>query len=88
MFFSYTVVHGFMDWERYSQFPTRRPVSTRHHCKICGKSYGHQTSLLHHLKVHSGETTCPICSKVLNRIFDLKMHLNLVHGFDDPSTTE
>jgi hypothetical protein len=80
--FSYTVPLGLMaDW--CMSAPSRRYGGTRHHCNICGKSYGHQTSLVHHQKVHSGETTCAICNKVLNRTFDLKMHLSFVHGITE-----
>lgn len=80
--FPYTVPQGQMaQWCMIT--PSRRFGGTRHRCNICGKSYGHQTSLVHHQKVHSGETTCTICNKVLNRIFDLKMHLSFVHGINE-----
>jgi hypothetical protein len=80
--FPCTVPHGLIaEW--CVNPPSRRFTGTRYHCNFCGKSYGHHTSLMHHQKVHSGETTCVICNKVLNRIFDLKMHLSFVHGIND-----
>lgn len=80
--FSCTEPHGLIaEWCVNS--PSRRFTGTRYQCNICGKSYGHHTSLMHHHKVHSGKTTCTICNKVLNRIFDLKMHLSFVHGINE-----
>jgi hypothetical protein len=83
--FPCTVPHGLIA-ERCLNSPSRRFTGTRYHCNVCGKSYGHHRSLMHHQKVHSGETTCAICNKVLNRIFDLKMHLSFVHGINESNS--
>ncbi|XP_067007241.2 protein bric-a-brac 2 isoform X8 [Anabrus simplex] len=53
--------------------------SGKYQCPVCGKTYSHQSSLLLHQKVHTGLTTCHLCHKVMNRIFDLRQHLALVH---------
>ncbi len=48
-------------------------------CSTCGKAYVNIRSLQMHRKVHTGETTCPICNKVMNRTSDIKRHIQMVH---------
>jgi len=49
-------------------------------CEVCGKLMHHWKSLDLHMKIHSGETQCHLCHKVLNRSYALKLHLVKVHG--------
>ncbi|CAG0921701.1 unnamed protein product [Notodromas monacha] len=48
-------------------------------CGQCGKAYVNIRSLQMHRKVHTGETTCPICHKIMNRTSDIKRHIQMVH---------
>lgn len=49
-------------------------------CEKCPKSFKHPLSISQHVKIHSGETKCTICYKILSRVHDLKLHLATVHG--------
>jgi hypothetical protein len=53
-------------------------------CDVCGKLMHHWKSLDLHMKIHSGETQCYLCHKVLNRSYALKLHLFKVHGISSP----
>ncbi len=33
------------------------------------------------ITVHSGATTCKICGKVLSRVFELRRHMEKIHGY-------
>nr|CAD7433013.1 unnamed protein product [Timema monikensis] len=48
-------------------------------CTECGKEYNQRSTLLQHKKVHSGKTTCIVCGRVLNRVRDLLIHMEMVH---------
>ena len=51
-----------------------RPLRS-HLCRLCGKAFKYDTSLMHHMKVHRGETTCQVCGKVLSRTGQLQNHM-------------
>ncbi|XP_037076870.1 zinc finger protein 846-like [Pollicipes pollicipes] len=48
-------------------------------CRHCGKVYTHPASLNKHLKVHSGDTVCHMCGRVLASRSNLRIHLREVH---------
>nr|XP_018916107.1 PREDICTED: zinc finger protein 1 homolog [Bemisia tabaci] len=48
-------------------------------CPICQASYSSHYSLKYHMKSHTGETTCAICSKTFTMKASLKQHLIMVH---------
>ncbi|CAL4121230.1 unnamed protein product [Meganyctiphanes norvegica] len=52
-------------------------------CKICGKVFKHQGSLVAHYQVHQLRTKCPVCKKVLSRHYHMKVHLLTVHKVPD-----
>ena len=49
-------------------------------CPVCEKVFLHESTLSSHLKVHTGETRCTVCGKVLSRRADLRRHARSVHG--------
>jgi len=51
-------------------------------CPECRQTFKNYGSLVHHMKVHMGETTCKICGKVQSRVAHLRRHLANVHGVD------
>ncbi|KAK3866877.1 hypothetical protein Pcinc_027619 [Petrolisthes cinctipes] len=52
-------------------------------CKVCGKVFKHQGSLVAHYQVHQLRTKCPVCKKVLSRHYHMKVHLLTVHKVPD-----
>ncbi|KAF0311675.1 Transcription factor Ouib [Amphibalanus amphitrite] len=56
----------------------------RHVCPECGKEFRAATSLYHHMPVHRGLTTCPLCGRVYSRRPDLVNHLRQVHELSWP----
>ena len=52
----------------------------RNKCTICFREYKHRVSLLSHMKVHQGMTTCPRCEKVCCTVKDLRKHMECVHS--------
>jgi len=48
-------------------------------CQVCNKSFDISTSLNHHMKIHTGQTSCTICGKVMSRVGHLKRHMKTVH---------
>ncbi|KAK7065151.1 hypothetical protein SK128_014452 [Halocaridina rubra] len=52
-------------------------------CKVCGKVFKHQGSLVAHYQVHQLRTKCPVCRKVLSRHYHMKVHLLTVHKVPD-----
>ncbi|RXG55073.1 hypothetical protein Avbf_16154 [Armadillidium vulgare] len=52
-------------------------------CKVCGKVFKHQGSLVAHYQVHQQRTKCPVCKKVLSRHYHMKVHLLTVHKVPD-----
>ncbi|XP_049775489.1 protein bric-a-brac 2-like isoform X5 [Schistocerca cancellata] len=58
-------------------------------CDICGAAYRYAKNLSSHKKIHSGETVCKLCNKVLSRTSNFQRHMKLVHGhvdFQSPSS--
>jgi len=51
-------------------------------CEVCFQSFKNQGSLIHHMSVHKGITTCRVCGKVQSRVANLKRHLARVHQVD------
>lgn len=51
-------------------------------CPECLQTFKNQGSLIHHMGVHRGETTCKVCGKVQSRVANLRRHLAKVHGVD------
>jgi len=51
-------------------------------CEVCFQSFRNQGSLIHHMSVHKGITTCRVCGKVQSRVANLKRHLARVHQVD------
>lgn len=49
-------------------------------CPVCEKIFQHESTLNSHLKVHTGETRCTVCGKVLSRKADLRRHARSLHG--------
>ncbi|KAF4516878.1 hypothetical protein B566_EDAN011222 [Ephemera danica] len=49
-------------------------------CSQCGKEFKHYMSLVMHRQVHIGLTTCSICGKVFNRMYDMKKHMKAKHS--------
>ncbi|XP_043227291.1 broad-complex core protein isoforms 1/2/3/4/5-like isoform X3 [Amphibalanus amphitrite] len=52
---------------------------TVHHCPVCWKPFTHPKSLLQHLPVHTGSTTCPVCGRVCDRKARLNLHMRRCH---------
>ena len=51
-------------------------------CSECLQTFKNQGSLIHHMGVHRGETTCRVCGKVQSRVANLRRHLAKVHGMN------
>ena len=51
-------------------------------CSECLQTFKNPGSLIHHMEVHRGETTCRVCGKVQSRVANLRRHLAKVHGVD------
>jgi hypothetical protein len=66
---------GVLRWAR-----SRRPAVFNHHCDICGKGFCHQISVALHRNLHRGATRCPICNVVFSRTYNMKRHIQFVHG--------
>lgn len=66
---------GVLRWAR-----SRRPAVYNHHCDICGKGFCHQISVALHRNLHRGATRCPICNVVFSRTYNMKRHIQFVHG--------
>ncbi|XP_037078432.1 zinc finger protein 320-like [Pollicipes pollicipes] len=49
-------------------------------CAQCGRHFTAVSSYYHHMAMHRGETTCPVCAKVLSHKGNLKHHIRTVHG--------
>ena len=62
---------------RVSGFPSKP-----HRCLICGTAYTCQSSLKKHMKMHTGETTCPICQQTFSMMFALRRHMRDQHRLD------
>ena len=56
-----------------------RSVRPVHRCPVCGKAFLHPKSLLQHLPVHTGSTTCPVCGRVCDRKARLNLHMRSCH---------
>ncbi|KAF0308424.1 Sal-like protein 1 [Amphibalanus amphitrite] len=56
-----------------------------HQCPQCGRQFAASSSYYHHMAMHRGETTCPICGKVLSHKGNLKCHMKTVHGVPPPA---
>ena len=56
-------------------------------CSVCGKNYGSLQSLRRHMNInHTARPTgyqCPICDRVLNRLYNYKKHSRNLHGFGE-----
>ena len=59
----------------FAVLPAPGPPLRAHLCRLCGKAFKYDTSLVHHMKVHRGETTCAVCGKVLSRTGQLHNHM-------------
>ncbi|KAF0312962.1 Zinc finger protein 256 [Amphibalanus amphitrite] len=57
---------------------------TVHHCPVCWKPFTHPKSLLQHLPVHTGSTTCPVCGRVCDRKARLNLHMRRSGGGRTP----
>jgi len=49
-------------------------------CKLCDKTYNHESTLRSHYTVHSGQAVCTICGKTYNRKQDVRRHQRTLHG--------
>ncbi|XP_071518074.1 uncharacterized protein [Panulirus ornatus] len=73
----------------WSPGDTQSPMSLNYNeggypvCKVCGKVFKHQGSLVAHYQVHQLRTKCPVCKKVLSRHYHMKVHLLTVHKVPD-----
>lgn len=63
----------------HSDYPTMQSQRAQF-CKICGKSCSSSSNLRKHLKVHTGETECPVCHYVLSSVQSLNKHMKSLHG--------
>ena len=52
----------------------------QYQCGVCGRQFSATSSYYHHMAIHRGETTCPLCRKVLSHKGNLKNHMKTVHG--------
>lgn len=64
---------GYYDYAEEGGVPT---------CPECLATFKNQGSLIHHMGVHRGETTCRVCGKVQSRVANLRRHMAKVHGVD------
>ncbi|KAF0293957.1 Zinc finger protein Xfin [Amphibalanus amphitrite] len=62
--------------------PQRVSQPKQHVCAECGRAFAFRDSLTHHMSLHRGETTCPVCHKVLSRKAYLRTHLSTAHGME------
>lgn len=53
-----------------------------HVCNICGACYKHAPNLANHKKLHSGETKCQICQKILANPGSLRRHIEHIHEYN------
>jgi len=51
----------------------------KYECQMCYKTFDIATSLHHHMKSHTGQTSCTICGKTMSRVGHLKRHMNSIH---------
>ncbi|XP_043218437.1 broad-complex core protein isoforms 1/2/3/4/5-like isoform X19 [Amphibalanus amphitrite] len=51
----------------------------RYRCSVCGLPYQHLSSLNKHRKVHTGDTECPFCGRVMGSRHNLRVHVREVH---------
>lgn len=66
--------------EMNSEFDeNNRPL---YRCNICDKTFRHENSYVLHKNVHTGSTKCPICDKILCRKYEMKVHMQNLHGID------
>jgi len=65
--------------EYYSWEEARDQDGYKYVCHVCNKSFDISTSLAHHMKIHTGQTSCTICGKVMSRVGHLKRHMTTVH---------
>ncbi|XP_068203338.1 sex determination protein fruitless-like [Palaemon carinicauda] len=75
-----------IDWpsgENLSPLPLNYNKGGYPVCKVCGKVFKHQGSLVAHYQVHQLRTKCPVCRKVLSRHYHMKVHLLTVHKVPD-----
>ncbi|XP_066962667.1 broad-complex core protein isoforms 1/2/3/4/5-like isoform X2 [Macrobrachium rosenbergii] len=75
-----------VDWpsgENLSPLPLNYNKGGYPVCKVCGKVFKHQGSLVAHYQVHQLRTKCPVCRKVLSRHYHMKVHLLTVHKVPD-----
>ncbi|XP_037076869.1 gastrula zinc finger protein XlCGF26.1-like [Pollicipes pollicipes] len=66
-------------WRLFPAPAVAVPPVRDHLCRLCGKTFKYDTSLMHHMKVHRGETTCRVCGKVLSRTGQLHSHMLTQH---------
>jgi len=65
--------------EEYLWTSNYKDLGTGFACDVCAKTFDCQTSLTHHMRSHTGQTSCPVCGKVLSRIAHLKRHMEKIH---------
>ncbi|CAH0389746.1 unnamed protein product [Bemisia tabaci] len=73
------VYRGFHIGAYLEQQKPKNAKPARFVCPICQASYSSHYSLKYHMKSHTGETTCAICSKTFTMKASLKQHLIMVH---------
>jgi uncharacterized protein (UPF0212 family) len=50
---------------------------------VCGRAFQTRNALTDHVKVHLGQTTCPLCGKVFSTLFNMKRHKANMHRDED-----
>jgi len=65
--------------EDYYSWEEGANLAYKYVCEVCNKSFDIATSLNHHMKIHTGQTSCTICGKVMSRVGHLKRHMKSVH---------
>merc|ERR1712013_322513 len=65
--------------EDYYSWEEGGNLAYKYVCQVCNKAFDIATSLNHHMKIHTGQTSCTICGKVMSRVGHLKRHMKSVH---------